>query len=62
LAAAACWGGVPSLFLPDAETAGEWMIQNLQEGDVALVKGSRGVHLERAIEILKKHAPSPEAH
>jgi UDP-N-acetylmuramoyl-tripeptide--D-alanyl-D-alanine ligase len=62
LAAAACWGGVPSLFLPDAETAGEWMVQNLQEGDVALVKGSRGVHLERAIEILKKDAASPEAH
>jgi UDP-N-acetylmuramoyl-tripeptide--D-alanyl-D-alanine ligase len=61
LAAAACWGGVASLFLPDAETAGEWMAQNLREGDVALVKGSRGVRLERAIEVLQKHAVSPEA-
>ena len=60
LAAAACWGGVASLFLPDAEAAGEWMVQNLREGDVVLVKGSRGVRLERAIEILKKHADSPE--
>jgi UDP-N-acetylmuramoyl-tripeptide--D-alanyl-D-alanine ligase len=60
LAAAACWGGVASLFLPDAEAAGAWMAQNLREGDAVLVKGSRGVRLERAIEVLKQHAPSPE--
>lgn len=60
LAAAACWGGVASLFLPDAETAGEWLVQNLREGDVVLIKGSRGVHLERAIEVLKKQAASAE--
>ncbi len=59
LAAAACWGGVSSLFLPDAESAGDWMAQNLREGDLVLVKGSRGVHLERAIEVAKKHAASP---
>ena len=58
LAAAACWGGVASLFLPDAEAAGHWLIKNLRPGDVVLVKGSRGVHLERAIEILKTNAPS----
>jgi UDP-N-acetylmuramyl pentapeptide synthase len=34
------------------------MAENLAEGDMVLVKGSRGVHLERAIEILKKHAAS----
>jgi UDP-N-acetylmuramoyl-tripeptide--D-alanyl-D-alanine ligase len=50
LAAAACAGGVAALFLPDAEAAGRWLAKNLQSGDVALVKGSRGVHLERAIE------------
>jgi UDP-N-acetylmuramoyl-tripeptide--D-alanyl-D-alanine ligase len=50
LAAAACIGGVASLFLPDAEAAGRWLQQNLRAGDVVLVKGSRGVHLERAIE------------
>jgi UDP-N-acetylmuramoyl-tripeptide--D-alanyl-D-alanine ligase len=53
LAAAACLGGVASLFLPDAEVAGHWMHSNLRPGDVVLVKGSRGVHLERAIEIAK---------
>ncbi len=54
LAAAACAGGVASLFLPDAEAAGRWLAQNLRPGDVALVKGSRGVHLERVIEAVKK--------
>jgi UDP-N-acetylmuramoyl-tripeptide--D-alanyl-D-alanine ligase len=54
LAAAACAGGVSSLFLPDAEAAAHWLVQNLREGDVVLVKGSRGVHLERAIEIAKQ--------
>ena len=51
LAAAACTGGVASLFIPEVEDAGRWMQANLRPGDVVLVKGSRGVHLERAIEI-----------
>jgi UDP-N-acetylmuramoyl-tripeptide--D-alanyl-D-alanine ligase len=50
LATAACAGGVAAVFLPNAEAAGLWLKQNLQPGDVVLVKGSRGVHLERAIE------------
>ncbi len=54
LAAAACKGGVAALFLPDAEAAGRWLLLNLQPGDVVLVKGSRGVHLERAIEALTR--------
>jgi UDP-N-acetylmuramoyl-tripeptide--D-alanyl-D-alanine ligase len=53
LAAAACTGGVASLFVPETEEAGQWMQKNLRPGDVVLVKGSRGVHLERAIEIAK---------
>jgi len=60
LASAACAGGVASLFLPDAEAAGRWLQQNLQPGDVVLVKGSRGVHLERAIEFLKKQVTDGE--
>jgi UDP-N-acetylmuramoyl-tripeptide--D-alanyl-D-alanine ligase len=58
LAAAACAGGVPSLFLPDAEAAGQWLRQNLRSGDVVLVKGSRGVHLEKAIEALQADTTS----
>ena len=53
LSTTACQGGVASLFLPDAEAAGRWLLQTLQPGDIALVKGSRGVHLERAIEVLR---------
>jgi UDP-N-acetylmuramoyl-tripeptide--D-alanyl-D-alanine ligase len=56
LAAAACAGGVAALFLPDAEAAGQWMCQNLRAGDVVLVKGSRGVHLERAIQAFRNGA------
>ncbi len=53
LAAAACAGGVAALFLPNAKAAGLWLLENLEPGDVVLVKGSRGVHLEQAIEIVK---------
>jgi UDP-N-acetylmuramoyl-tripeptide--D-alanyl-D-alanine ligase len=55
LATAACAGGVPAVFLRDAEAAGQWLKLNLRAGDVVLVKGSRGVHLERAIEALERH-------
>jgi UDP-N-acetylmuramoyl-tripeptide--D-alanyl-D-alanine ligase len=58
LAAAACAGGVASLFLPDAEAAGRWLKQTMQPGDVVLIKGSRGVHLERAIEAMTR-LPEP---
>lgn len=60
LAMAACAGGVASLFLPDAEAAGRWLIENLRRGDVVLVKGSRGVHLEGAIEALRNQSKSSE--
>jgi UDP-N-acetylmuramoyl-tripeptide--D-alanyl-D-alanine ligase len=43
-------GGVEALFLPDAEAVGEWMLANVRERDVVLLKASRGVRLERALE------------
>jgi len=60
LATAACAGGVPAVFLRDAAAAGEWLKQNLRAGDVVLVKGSRGVHLERAIEAVQNQFAPPE--
>ncbi len=61
LATAACAGGVPAVFLRDAGAAGQWLVENLRPGDVVLVKGSRGVHLERAIETLAKQIEDREA-
>ncbi len=60
LAMAACAGGVPAVFLRDAETTGQWLAQNLRPGDVVLVKGSRGVHLERAIEAVQRRFAAAE--
>jgi len=53
LAAEAVRSGARGEFVETAEEAGAWLIENLRAGDVALVKGSHGVHLERAIEAFK---------
>ena len=41
--------GVKAEFVEAPEMAGEWMRDNLREGDVVLLKASRGVKLERAL-------------
>ena len=46
--------GVAAIFLPDADAAGVWLKENLKSGDLVLVKGSRGVRLERAIGALRE--------
>jgi UDP-N-acetylmuramoyl-tripeptide--D-alanyl-D-alanine ligase len=60
LASAACAGGATAVFLKDAEAAGQWLAANLRAGDVVLIKGSRGVRLERAIEIVKEQLATAE--
>ena len=37
-------------FVPTPEAAGEWLAQNTRDGDVILLKASRGVKLERALD------------
>ena len=45
--------GARAEFVGTPEAAGEWLGNNLCEGDVVLVKASRGVRLERALESLR---------
>ncbi|HEX3985141.1 MAG TPA: UDP-N-acetylmuramoyl-tripeptide--D-alanyl-D-alanine ligase [Acidobacteriaceae bacterium] len=45
--------GAESLFLQSAEAAGAWLRQNLRPGDAVLLKGSRGVRLEKALDALR---------
>ena len=52
---AAQQGGAEALFLETPEAAGEWLRTNLEPGDAVLLKGSRGVRLERALEVLQGH-------
>jgi UDP-N-acetylmuramoyl-tripeptide--D-alanyl-D-alanine ligase len=42
--------GVEALFVETPEEAGVWLRGNLRAGDAALLKASRGVRLERALE------------
>ncbi len=57
LVTAAAAGGVAAQFVKDAEAAGEWLDKNLRAGDLVLVKGSRGVRLERALQRVTGAAP-----
>jgi UDP-N-acetylmuramoyl-tripeptide--D-alanyl-D-alanine ligase len=54
LAEAACGAGVQAQFVETPEQAGEWLAHNLRPGDAVLLKASRGVKLERALEMLQK--------
>ncbi len=44
--------GSRALFVETPEEAGVWLAEHLRAGDVALLKGSRGVRLERALDSL----------
>jgi UDP-N-acetylmuramoyl-tripeptide--D-alanyl-D-alanine ligase len=47
-------GGVLGKFVNTPEEAGDWLADNLRAGDVVLLKASRGVKLERALERLRE--------
>ena len=49
-------GGVERLFVETPEEAGAWLLENLRAGDAVLLKASRGVRLERALEALEGKA------
>ncbi len=50
---AAAEAGIESHFLETPESAGEWLTREVREGDAVLLKASRGVKLERALEAWK---------
>jgi len=57
LAEAACGAGTQAQFVETPEQAGEWLTRNLRPGDAVLLKASRGVKLERALEMLQEKIP-----
>ena len=50
---AAAQAGAPALFFETPAEAGAWLTRELREGDAVLLKASRGVRLERALEPLQ---------
>jgi UDP-N-acetylmuramoyl-tripeptide--D-alanyl-D-alanine ligase len=54
LAEGACGAGTQAQFLETPEQAGEWLSRNLRPGDAVLLKASRSVKLERALEMLQE--------
>jgi UDP-N-acetylmuramoyl-tripeptide--D-alanyl-D-alanine ligase len=46
--------GAEAIFVSTPEEAGEWLRKNLRAGDAVLLKASRGVRLEQALEILQR--------
>jgi len=55
IADAAREGGAEALFLETPEAAGEWLREHLEPGDAVLLKASRGVRLERALDGLEEN-------
>jgi len=53
IADAAREGGAEALFVETPEQAGAWLKEHLAMGDAVLLKGSRGVKLERALDALQ---------
>jgi UDP-N-acetylmuramoyl-tripeptide--D-alanyl-D-alanine ligase len=58
VAEAACGFGTQAQFVETPEQAGEWLARNLRQGDAVLLKASRGVKLERALDLLQDKVPT----
>jgi UDP-N-acetylmuramoyl-tripeptide--D-alanyl-D-alanine ligase len=56
LAEAACGAGTQAQFMETPEEAGEWLARELRTEDAVLLKASRGVKLERALELVQQKA------
>jgi UDP-N-acetylmuramoyl-tripeptide--D-alanyl-D-alanine ligase len=54
LVEAAKSAGSEAVFVANALEAGEWLKENVREGDAVLLKASRGVRLERALSVTRE--------
>jgi len=53
--------GMKAEFVATPEEAGEWLSRETREGDVVLLKASRGVKLEKALETWQRRSGFPSA-
>jgi UDP-N-acetylmuramoyl-tripeptide--D-alanyl-D-alanine ligase len=58
---AARGAGLNAEFVATPEEAGEWLARETRDGDVVLLKASRGVKLEKALEMWKRKIGIPSA-
>jgi UDP-N-acetylmuramoyl-tripeptide--D-alanyl-D-alanine ligase len=61
MVAAAGEAGMRAEFVASAEDAGEWLAHEAADGDVILLKASRGVKLEKALDIWSLRKPGSRA-
>jgi UDP-N-acetylmuramoyl-tripeptide--D-alanyl-D-alanine ligase len=54
--------GMEAAFVATPEEAGDWLARESREGDVVLLKASRGVKLEKALETWLQKIGHPDAH
>jgi UDP-N-acetylmuramoyl-tripeptide--D-alanyl-D-alanine ligase len=53
--------GLQAEFVETPEEAGDWLARETREGDVVLLKASRGVKLEKALETWQQKRDVPSA-
>jgi len=54
--------GLKAEFVATPEEAGEWLARQTREGDAVLLKASRGVKLERALDVWRQKSGIPSVH
>jgi UDP-N-acetylmuramoyl-tripeptide--D-alanyl-D-alanine ligase len=58
---AATSAGMKAEFVATPEEAGDWLAKETRDGDVVLLKSSRGVKLEKALDTWQRKLSAPPA-